>query len=174
MKRTRTPAPPGGGQIGRALPVIPRGTEAVPLGPTGRQLSEAFRAWRAGSDTQICADFCGVTLETFQGWIVQGRIDAAEGIRSTCRDLVEGLKLERSSRAITLLERINDAALAGDTRAAQWLLERTHPQTFGAAAIEAAAAAPPEIGGDYSDESLEELIVDLVAEAPGLEDTDAT
>jgi transposase len=74
---------------------------------------------RMGATYEHAAAYAGVTYETFNEW------------RKAKSDFSEAVLLAEGEGALALLGRIQQSAKSGSWRAASWILERRHPESYG-------------------------------------------
>lgn len=98
------------------------------------------RLLRRGAYITHAAPAVGVGPRTVMKWLAIGRRDIEEGRDSIHADLASDVEAARNEAAVHMTEVVYEAAKNRDVKAAQWYLERVHPNEFG----------PPKDGVDRS------------------------
>jgi hypothetical protein len=75
----------------------------------------------------LAAEASGITYETLNQWLKRGQTEKSGKYYL----FAQHIKKQNAEAAKTLLERLNSAAEAGDTRICMWILERRFPDEFG-------------------------------------------
>jgi transposase len=75
----------------------------------------------------LAAESAGITYKTFNDWMNKGKTEKS-GIHHQFYQHVQKCNAEGAKK---LLERLNDAAVAGNCQVCMWVLERRFPEEFG-------------------------------------------
>lgn len=111
-----------------------RGNIIIP-GPklklTKKVQNKIFHAVNQGATVELLCKYAGVSQQTFRGWLNQGIADVEGGNNKSveARFALHFAEMEAEA-ATSWLEHINRSA-PEDWRAAAWLLERRHRNSFG-------------------------------------------
>ena len=129
---------------------------------TQSRLCEAIRAGTSLRDAALCA---GVNPATLKRWLARGKAEP-EGEFCALRAAVARARAEAVEWR---LEVINEAARAGDWKAASWWLERRRPELFARPETRALKAAPPamQVGVAIDLEPYAALLRQVPLELPG-------
>ena len=80
-----------------------------------------------GLTYSLAASAAGVTYQSFNQWMSKGKTEKS----GKYYQFYKCIQKCNADAAKVLLERLNDAAKAGDTRICTWILERRFPEDFG-------------------------------------------
>jgi abortive infection bacteriophage resistance protein len=80
-----------------------------------------------GLTYSLAAESAGVTYKTFNIWMTRGKTEKS----GKYYQFFKYIQKSNADAAKTLLERLNLAAKAGDTRICMWILERRFSEEFG-------------------------------------------
>ncbi len=75
----------------------------------------------------LAAASAGITYQTFNDWMKKGKNSSS----GEDFEFYEHIEKCNAYGALKCLQRLNDAAEAGDTRICMWILERRFPENFG-------------------------------------------
>jgi transposase len=95
---------------------MPAGRRSKYTPETVKKITDGIRM---GATYEHAAAYAGVTYETFNEW------------RKAKSDFSEAVLLAEGEGALALLGRIQQSAKSGSWRAASWILERRHPESYG-------------------------------------------
>jgi len=130
---------------------------------TPARVERLHDALRLGLSQQLASHHAGISPRTYRNWMKRGeeaqRGEYATFFADSQRAVAQGV--------LALVEAINDAAVAGDWRAAAWLLERRFPQDYARSRVE---HGDPDDGP--RDIKITEIIVQGPAKGPVLLDDD--
>jgi hypothetical protein len=141
-------------------------TRGRPCGLTPERQTLLLSAIERGLPLREAASLAGISYDTFNRWRNQGEaVNAPPEFRHFC----ESLQRAQAIAVDALLTRIQSASQSGDWRAAAWILERRHAETWGrqqrlehtgpnGTPIATVALSPEEARHWISDESLRELV----------------
>lgn len=119
---------------------------------------DILRNIRAGLPPDVACELAGIARSTFYEWLKKGR-QAKSGKVKAWAAAVETAKATAESM---LVAKIAEAALAGDTKAAMWLLERSKPERWARPGVAARPSAPPRPPEDLADEDDDDWDLDNV------------
>jgi hypothetical protein len=119
-----------GGQATVHLAILTRrtgvmGRQTIDVGP---HIERLVQATLLGASFAMAAKFAGISPKTFQRWRRQAEHARAGSALAQLRDR---LSEAEGRAAVSWLARIEQAATAGDWRAAAWKLERKWPEAYG-------------------------------------------
>ena len=89
-------------------------------------VSKICTAIKLGCTVQLAAGYAGIHVRTIYFWLQRGQEDKT----GQFKDFYTRYKEAESIGAVNNLACINSAAKGGDWRAAAWLLERRHPESW--------------------------------------------
>jgi hypothetical protein len=75
----------------------------------------------------LAAESAGITYQTFNSWMTKGKNSKS----GRYFEFYKHIQQRNSEGALRLLERLNAAAKAGDSRICMWILERRFPENYG-------------------------------------------
>lgn len=113
---------------------------AMPTKLTPEVQEKIVSALNAGNYQDTAARYAGITRATFYNWLERGRIER-ERIESGEKpskseaiyvEFIEAIEQARANAEVRAVALIQKAATEGNWRAAQFFLERSHPQRWGA------------------------------------------
>jgi hypothetical protein len=96
---------------------------------TEETIGQLVAMLRMGNYVHVACRAAGISLDTYEAWLRQGR--TGEQPYAELVDRVERARAEGQARHVTLISQ----AAASDWHAASWLLERQHPQLWGAVSV---------------------------------------
>lgn len=85
-------------------------------------------AIQAGNYAKVAAQLCGIGESTYYAWLAEGRKEDADPLFVEFLESVEQAEAAAEVEAVAL---IRQSARNGNTRDAQWLLERKHAERWG-------------------------------------------
>lgn len=97
---------------------------------TLQRLEEAIEA---GLPKKHACKYAGINYGTLNQWLA-GRVPT--GMEAYLEEFVERLEAAEARGVMSLMEAIRKAGLAGDWRAAAWILEHRYPELYSQQAIE--------------------------------------
>ena len=80
-----------------------------------------------GLSYSLAANAAGITYQTFNFWISKGKNSTS----GKYFEFYQHIQLRNAEGALKLLERLNEAADAGNCQICMWILERRFPDEFG-------------------------------------------
>ena len=98
--------------------------------PSKEQLDRLVRLIGTGNHTNVAAAACGISERVVYAWIAEAQRPDA---RPKVVRLVQSITKARAVAEASMLQVVTRAAVEGDTRSAQWYLERVAPQRWGRA-----------------------------------------
>jgi len=85
-------------------------------------------AIQAGNYAKVAAQLCGIGESTYYAWLAEARKEGADPLFLEFLESVEQAEAAAEVEAVAL---IRQSARNGNTRDAQWLLERKHAERWG-------------------------------------------
>lgn len=85
-------------------------------------------AIQAGNYAKVAAQLCGIGESTYYTWLAEAR---KEGCKPIFREFLESIERAEAAAEVEAVALIRQSARNGNTRDAQWLLERKHSDRWG-------------------------------------------
>lgn len=86
---------------------------------------------RNGNYVTTAMQACGLHPDSYYAWRERGEADQDAGIATEFSEFAEACARARAEGQAMLLQMVRASAVAGDWKAAAWILERTAPDLFG-------------------------------------------
>ncbi len=99
-----------------------------PLSFTQEKADRVCEAIRRGLTYKQAASYAGISYSTLNRWRIEG---VQEDSSSELREFWKAFEQANGEAAFRLLGYIDNAAIAGDWKAAGWILERRFPNEWG-------------------------------------------
>lgn len=111
-------------------------------------LSNIEKMLSVGTPQLLACLAVGIAEQTFYNWKLRGEEHQREGRRSEYVEFLERLSRARAKGLAASLIKIEQAASAGDWRAAAWKVERAFPEHFGRARRDSAGLGDEAVQSD--------------------------
>ena len=141
---------------GRSVDYLPNPGPGRDTICTDEMIDRLVDLLRNATPIQIAAPMCGVNVGTVHRWLAKPSNEAQERFK----DKAHAAIAEGRQR---LLQGIVGASMAGEWKAAAWLLERADPQTFGPPPARTEIGPPGAFDRSASDAEVEAQLAEAQA-----------